>query len=215
MALHDIPGVDMRYHLLSYDTEGRERPEPDGSLGSKRIVELVRSEPVTDVFVASHGWKGDLPAAVDQYDRWFRRVAEQDADLAAVRARHPDFNPVVVGLHWPSLPWGDERLPPGGGLLGTNDQAEPDDEFAQEDELEVDTLVDLYAARIADTATARQALRVVLQARPGPDEVLPPQVNQAYRDLFAEAAPEPGTVTAAPGDDQQGFDPRGIEPLPT
>jgi len=32
-------------------------------------------EKVTDVFFTSHGWKGDMPAAIEQYDRWVAAMA--------------------------------------------------------------------------------------------------------------------------------------------
>lgn len=210
MARRVVPGVDLDYHLLAFDAAGRERREPDGSLGSDRLLERVRTGQVTDVFIASHGWMGDVPAAVGQYDRWFSRVARQPADRAALVARVGAFSPLVVGLHWPSLPWGDERLPAAGGLLGGDPSALEGDEFDQEDQLDVEQLVDLYATRIADTPAARRALRVVLGARPDAGDLLPPEVARAYEQLFTEAGPDAGALTSAPGDDQEGFDPRLI-----
>ena len=39
------------------------------------------------VFFLSHGWKGDVPAAIDQYDRWIGEMARSAADRAAARQR--------------------------------------------------------------------------------------------------------------------------------
>ena len=33
-------------------------------------METVAREPITDVFLMSHGWKGDVPSAREQYGRW-------------------------------------------------------------------------------------------------------------------------------------------------
>ena len=40
-----------------------------------RILGELASEPYTDVFLISHGWMGDVPAAVGQYDRWIGAMA--------------------------------------------------------------------------------------------------------------------------------------------
>src|SRR5215211_7290561 len=101
----------LEYALVLYDDEGRERREPDGTLLSVEVVRRLhdQSAGVTDVFVMSHGWKGDVPAATEQYDRWSAAMAKCDGDRAAARQRWPSFRPFLVGFHWPSLPWGDEE----------------------------------------------------------------------------------------------------------
>ncbi|HEY6793484.1 MAG TPA: hypothetical protein VI248_02245 [Kineosporiaceae bacterium] len=174
------------------------------------MIEDVSAGDVTDVFVISHGWKGDTPAAGEQYDAWVGRMAAQTADIAAFRIRDPGLRPLVVGLHWPSLPWGDERLPEesADGLLGeatgTGGEA-----TGTEDEAELDRLVDSYAARTADTPAARTALRTILAADVGGTQ-LDPRLEHAYLTLFDETSLASGTSVAAPGDDQEGFDPRAI-----
>ena len=78
---------------------------------SEKVLATLRTEPVTDVFLMSHGWQGDVPAALGQYGRWIDAMGACTADRAAMAQARPGFHPLLVGLHWPSLAWGDEELP--------------------------------------------------------------------------------------------------------
>jgi hypothetical protein len=194
-----------RYHLVLFDRAGNERPEPDGSLLSQRLA-TAAADGVTDVFLASHGWMGDVPAAISQYDAWTAAMSGQEADLARARARDPGFKPLVVAVHWPSRPWGTETTA-SGLLSGPGDE----DEFAAEQQLSTDSLVERYAERIADTPAARAALTTILAASGQPPAAahasLPPALEQAYQTLFAEAGLGLEGAAAPPGCDQQAFAP--------
>src|SRR3546814_6529182 len=48
------------------------------------------------------------------------------ADRDAIRAQGPGYRPLIVGVHWPSLPWGDEKLSGGGRVLGGDDAGAAD-----------------------------------------------------------------------------------------
>jgi putative ABC transport system substrate-binding protein len=37
-------------------------------------------------------------------------MADCSHDLTRLREQRPEFEPLLTGLHWPSLPWGNERL---------------------------------------------------------------------------------------------------------
>ena len=69
MPLEEVPGTGLHYHLIAFDGEGRERSEADGP-PSRAAINAVAAEPITDVFLFSHGWKGDVPAARRQYCDW-------------------------------------------------------------------------------------------------------------------------------------------------
>ena len=110
---------------------------------------MLANEPVTDVFLFSHGWQGDVAAAraaVQRLDRRDGRVHQRHR--ADAQARAGAFHPLLIGLHWPSLPWGDEDLV--GPSVSFGPTAAPP--------------VDEYAGRIADTPAAREALRTILAA---------------------------------------------------
>jgi hypothetical protein len=76
----------------------------------------------------------------------------------------------------------------------------------------VEALVEDYAARIADTPAARDALRRIVAGaleNVEPD-TLPPDVFAAYRQLNLEADMGIGGAGAGPGGDRSGFDPEGV-----
>ena len=61
-------------------------------------------------------------------------------EAALIRKRRPDFHPLLIGLHWPSLPWGNQTTE------------------AQSSEQEVvERLAADYADRHSDMEEARQA----------------------------------------------------------
>jgi len=207
MPLRHIDEADVDYYLVLFDNDGRERPEQDGSLLSHGLSRVVQ-DGVSDVFIASHGWKGDVPAAISQYDAWISAMTAQAHDRDRARALDPKFKAVIVGAHWPSLPWGDEDA--GAALLGDGEA----DEFAAEQQMSSGALVQRYAERIADTDATRAALTTILAA--SDDEKvsaelakgdLPPGLEAAYQALFDQAGLGLDGATAAPGSDQQTFTP--------
>jgi hypothetical protein len=207
MPLRPISHADADYYLILFDADGNERRETDGSLLSQKLNEVIQ-EGVTDVFFSSHGWKGDIPAAIRQYDSWVATMAAQTRDRERARALNPDFKAMAVCIHWPSLPWGVEDA--GAALLGGDDV----DEFAAEADLSTDQLVEMYAARIANTDAARSALAQILASADDPETArqveksqLPPELEAAYQALFDEAGLTLDGPAAAPGLDHQAFVP--------
>jgi hypothetical protein len=201
MPVESVPGADLKYYLIAFDKDGRERTgDPDGlgldGLMSRRILEVLRGEPVTDVFLLSHGWKGDIPAAREQYNAWIGAMARNEADRERMRQSRPGFRSLLVGFHWPSQPWGDEQL--GGGVA-----------FDLTDAPSVEDQVNEWAARIADTGPARDALKTIFAAAQRdlmPDN-LPPDVKAAYETLNREAGLGGDGAAGAPGADREPFDP--------
>src|SRR5262245_3293562 len=175
MPVRTIPEVGLQYNLVCVDATGAERtddPEGVGGLLTPRLREALAGEPYTDVFLMSHGWMGDVPAAVRQYDRWIGAMAACEDDLERACQVRPGFRPLLVGLHWPSLPFGDEEL----------GSADTDVSFAAGDASsapipDTQALVDAYAERLADTPAAREALETIFAsaaADTAPTE-LPPE----------------------------------------
>jgi hypothetical protein len=207
MPVRTIPTTGLEYYLVCVDGTGAERTDdPDGVDGLliPRVGEALAGEPYTDVFLMSHGWMGDVPAAVRQYDRWIGAMAACEDDLERARRLRPGFRPLLVGLHWPSLPFGDEELGVTASdvsfATGSGSSASPPDAAA---------LVDAYADRIADTPAARDALRTIFASAAADTEPaeLPPEVVEAYRVLDREAGLGSGGPADAPGGDREPFDP--------
>jgi len=207
MPLRHIDETNLSYYLVLFDSDGNERLEQDGTLLSAKLSSAVQ-DGVTDVFVSSHGWLGDIPAAIRQYNSWISTMAAQGSDRDRARALAPDFKAVIVGVHWPSLPWGNEDA--GAALLG-HDEA---DEFAGERQMAPGDLVQRYAGRIADTDEARAALTTILAGAEDDavkaqvaEGTLPAHLEQAYQALFVQAGLGLGGAAAAPGLDQETFSP--------
>jgi hypothetical protein len=193
--------ADLSYFLLCYNAEGVEQtgdPDARNETLSARVAEDLISTPVTDVFLISHGWLGDVPGAIAQYDRWIGAMASCSNDRAKVRQKRPEFRALLVGLHWPSLPWGDERLDD----IGTS--------YSATERSPLEELVNQYAERIADTPAAREALSVIFEA--AMDNIAPaelsPEVREAYLVLDRESGLGCEHEGAAPGADREPFDPK-------
>jgi len=108
MSFQKIPQLGIEYALIHFDDRGRERTDdPEGGVFSRALLEKARSEKPSHVFLFSHGWKGDIPSAIDQYNRWIGAMWRLEADRQALG---PDFRPLFIGLHWPSQPWGEETI---------------------------------------------------------------------------------------------------------
>jgi hypothetical protein len=204
MPKRHIPSADTDYYLMIVDRNGVERSESDGTKTSQTIVQLA-ADGVTDIFIASHGWKGDIPAAISQYDRWIAAMAAQSADRAHARALVPAFKSLAVGIHWPSLPWGDEQMQ--SALL-----SDTEDVLASERTMDVDQLVDRYADRICDSPASRAALATIVACADHPesgaedaDAGVGPELQKAYSVLFEEAGLGADGVSGAPGRDQDDF----------
>src|SRR3974390_3932377 len=111
MPFRQTPSTHTPYVILAFDKSGVERQDdPDGINGliSAKILHELRQSPATDLFVFSHGWQGDMGAAIFQYDRWIDSLLTLSADSGKMGA---GFRPARIGLPWPSKPWGGEGSP--------------------------------------------------------------------------------------------------------
>jgi len=193
MGLETIPGTQITYGLIAFDDEGRERLD-DSSLMSARLLQKAATEPITDVFFFCHGWKGDVPAAKEQYARWMGALMSCPDRLRAERA-FPQFSPLLVGLHWPSQPWGDEELSSGA--------------FAAGESPSISMLRETYLDRLGRRDDIRRPLEVILEAARTNSAAteLPPEVRQAYLDLNDALGLKSEGVEAPPDADRNPFDP--------
>jgi hypothetical protein len=199
MPMRTIPASGAKYGLICFDANGEERPnDPDGggATMSQRLLEIAAGEDITNIFLFSHGWMGDVPAAVNQYDRWIHAFDTLSVDRERASRFFPGFQPLFIGLHWPSLPWGDEEL---------NDSSfAPGEEVVGPDEL-----YRLYLDRLGDTPRVRSALRSIIdEARrnAAPDH-LPSNARDAFLDLNQALELGGDGVGGAPDADREPFDP--------
>lgn len=67
MPIRKVENTEMTYYLICFDTEGKERTgDSDGQM-SMRVLEMLKTEPISDVLLISHEWLGDIPDAIRQY----------------------------------------------------------------------------------------------------------------------------------------------------
>jgi hypothetical protein len=199
MPIETTPQSKLQYFLLAFDVQGNERmDDPDGRMSAK-LIEALQRDPVTDVFVLSHGWQGDVPGGRAQYDNWIDAMAACTADLEEMKQARPGFHPVIVGLHWPSKAWGEEEFGGGGDQVS----------FGLPTTDPVEMLVDQYAERLDATPEMRAALRTIIVSamqETAPDQ-LPPEVRDAYLVVDANSSLESKGEGADPGADREPFDP--------
>lgn len=170
---------DIGYYLISFDKNGDERTDVEISAVSEVEALLSdRTKPVTDVFVLSHGWKGDVPAAKEQNDAWIGQMGQMSADRKAIRDVSPGFNPLIIGLHWPSMPWGDEKLEQESGakLLSGDEKVVSKEAVAK-----------AFSETLGENENELELLRNVLNkiSKQSDSPQLDPSVAQALQDLRA------------------------------
>lgn len=186
------PRTQTPYYLVAFDKDGSERQEEDGFM-SEAILSSIADRPPSDIFIFSHGWSNDVSRAILGYSTWIDLMASQAAKLDVARAS-TNWSPLLIGIHWPSLPWGREELP------------------SADHPIALKRLVGAYAFRTADTAVAREAIGTIIEAArrdPLPPQ-LPRDVFDAALQLQHEALPAPEEIGAAPGADREPMDPDRI-----
>ena len=193
MPIRKIPNTDQNYYLINFDSDGKERASDDGQTLSEVVLDQLRNQPITDVFVMSHGWLGDIDDAQEQYDRWLANLWSCADDIEAVKRKRPNFKPLSIGLHWPSKPFGNEDT---GGAFGLDGAAEGAD-------LVKNAVADQLALLNASDEI-RPQLETIFKAYLELDapETLPDDVQKAYLEINGELGLD--------NEDREAFDPEEI-----
>jgi hypothetical protein len=199
MPIRQITGTQLDYFLIMFDENGAERPEDDKTMLSDAVRKRLKegNAPVTDIFVMVHGWMGDATSAAEQFDRWTAAMLSVKADIEKMNARKQGFAPLVIGLHWPSLPWGVESASAAGATVlstGSNNS---------------DTSADIaaVASQVANTDKAKKAIAEIFAfANQARSAELTPDIVDAYAVLFHESQLRVGSLRGRPGSDQEAFD---------
>ena len=185
------------YTLVVFDENGNEQQDQQGDLGSAKAVKRIQQEYSTDIFLMSHGWKGDVPGALEQYNRWTDALLANPDDLTRMGALRPGFKPLLIGVHWPSQPWGDEHAT---ASFGIDLAAATFDPVAD------------YAKRLGDTPSIRAAVQKIFStvAATTDSKTMPPELEQAYLELDKAVGMGAAGVGGPPGDDRMPFDPKAV-----
>jgi hypothetical protein len=199
VPIRTIVGSQIKYYLISFDRNGHEgSSDPDGINGllSLRLLEEIRLENPSNILLFSHGWQGDFPRAVEQYDRWIGAITSLHSDQSRLSESIPGFKPMFVGIHWPSEPWGDEEL-------------SMESSFSLNGANAVEPLLQAYIRRLGDTSEIQTALRKIFDvARLNADALtLPDEAGAAYRQLDRALGLASMGTGARPGEDRATFEP--------
>jgi hypothetical protein len=118
-------------------------------------------------------------------------------DLARAAQVFPNFSPMLVGLHWPSQPWGDEDVGESGSSFGPAAGKSADDILAH--------LTNI----LGDTEQIVAPLKIIIEcARHNAGaSTLPPEVRKAYQNLNDALGLGSQGVGGPPDADREGFDP--------
>lgn len=106
-TLHGFP-----YLETQFGKDGK----PVDAAHAATVAAFLSAQPVTDLFVISHGWNNDIPEARALFDRFFARVrAVLDGGSVPLAGRQ--F--AVVAVFWPSKRFTEsDRIPGGAASFG-------------------------------------------------------------------------------------------------
>ena len=186
MPVRTIAGTDLSYALVVFDDKGDERPEPDGTFLSETLGAARRRSgpPVTDVFFTSHGWQGDVPAAIDAIRSLDRAMAAQQADRAAAEKRPAASRRSSSACTGRACRSATSRLRPAGRPCSRPATSALRSRASTPG-----------PRRIADTPRARAAIRTILDARA--EASAPQRLRRRSLDAYATLSPSPASTRAA------------------
>jgi hypothetical protein len=194
MPIRTVPNTDgQNYYLINFDSDGKERAADDGGVLSQALLEKLKNQPVTDVFIMSHGWLGDIDDAKAQYDKWMANMWGCADDLVAMKQKRPSFRPLLIGMHWPSKPFGNEDA---GGAFAF--------ETAETGEDVVGAAVGEQIALFNASDEIRPQLETIYKAYQALDtpDALPAEVRDAYLQINQKLG--------IGAEDREAFDPEAI-----
>ena len=166
------------YGMICFDADGNERLEKPDDLMSDRLEDLAASGRFTNIFLFAHGWKTDVPKAWEQFDLWIGALEAHTADRARAGSVFPNFKPLYIGIHWPSLAGGDESLPGPNPKPAGLDKGQPP---ARQKPLTVEQYLELFGKK----DTVRDAVELIDDYERHPTE-LTDKIREAGQTLIRE-----------------------------
>lgn len=202
MPFGQSPSTHTPYSIVAFEKDGVERrDDPDGSDGlmSQRLVAEIAQAPPTDIFLFSHGWKGDIVSATSQYNLWIDAITRLAADSLRMGS---SFRPIWVGLHWPSQPWGDEELGTASFAADASTPPAPAPSTLLEDYLD--------RLNLTHSLRARELMGVIFRENKvnAGAQVLPQNVADAYTELASLLNYQSSAVGSDPASDNSEYSAR-------
>jgi hypothetical protein len=87
------------FFKLHFDDQGHLLNVTEREAITSSLVDTI--EPVTDLWIFSHGWNTDEKGADATYDTWVGRMQERIRQEII----NSPYNPSFVGIYWPSMAW--------------------------------------------------------------------------------------------------------------
>lgn len=99
-------GIDIPYYVVRYDKDG----VCQSTQTVEHLIAAINRDGHSHVLVYSHGWNNDFTAATALYDDFLQGLSRT---LVHQQILPPMFQPVFVGIIWPStaLVFGSENGP--------------------------------------------------------------------------------------------------------
>lgn len=190
-------GTEVPYYIIPFDKRGL----CDGPETRRHLLNSVREDTYSDIFLFSHGWNNDWTVATKRYEDFLNgyMTMRRDHNLPMP----PNYSPLLVGIFWPStaLVFGESEKGP---QIAAGDPAAVDEMVAEErreirelaDELPPDQARRFYELTQKRSLTEPEALELAKIAKVfyhEKDEELQleaPLSEEEIVTLWAAASPE-------------------------
>lgn len=89
-------GTTVPYYIIPYDKRGI----CEGPLTLEHLLNSIKKDTYTDIFIFSHGWNNDWTVATNRYEDFMKGYMKmrQDNNLPMP----VDYKPLLIGIFWPS-----------------------------------------------------------------------------------------------------------------
>ena len=174
----------------------------DGPETRRHLIDTVKTESYSDIFIFSHGWNNDWTVATGRYEHFMNGYMKMRSDHALPMPA--SYRPLLVGVFWPSTALVFTEEEKGPQIAAGNPEA-VDEAVAEErrqlrelaDEMSVDDARRFYELMQKGELTTEEALELARIARPiyhETDEELQvgaPITEEEIVTLWAAASPKP------------------------
>jgi pimeloyl-ACP methyl ester carboxylesterase len=126
------------YYIIPFDKRGN----CVGPLTLQHLLDIVKDDAYTDIFVFSHGWNNDWTVATGRYEDFLRGYMKMREDNNL--AMPTNYKPLLIGIFWPST-----------ALVFTEDEVGPD--IATTDPSVMDELISQKQQVVRELADAIQS----------------------------------------------------------
>lgn len=192
---YPIDGATMPTWIVRFDDHG----QCTSPATAQALVDHLAAQPYSDILFFSHGWNTDFTGAVSLYRDFL-------AALQQVCANHPlnGFNPIFVGITWPSAWFADDAGPNLASVA-----TDVDDKVLAQVAAPLETADRQRLYELADAATlshdeALELSALLLPAIAASDDEIDTAASPVDAEALVTAAALLGTVSAGTGTN---FDP--------